>query len=213
MMTQDEFDAYQRKVKAEFERWTFQPPPPVVPAKRRAVKHPGLWLDLLPIIVPFIVVLGVIVTDKGVAWWLESGGKADSVNGESSTSTISTTAAKAGDNVLIGGDDIDSSRIYASKIDASRLHADTITDKGIARWLKSNSKADADLEKTYEFHLGSAPGFAWRIRTGRLPPGLTLSDGVISGTPTHAGRYCFALEGGDGVDSSTTASYCIDVKR
>jgi hypothetical protein len=39
------------------------------------------------------------------------------------------------------------------------------------------------------------PPFSWSIRSGSLPPGLTLDSlGLISGTPTLAGTYPFALQ-------------------
>lgn len=36
-----------------------------------------------------------------------------------------------------------------------------------------------------------------RVTTGELPPGLTLEDGVIGGTPKHAGSYRATIEFSD----------------
>jgi hypothetical protein len=33
-----------------------------------------------------------------------------------------------------------------------------------------------------------------RLATGKLPPGLTLEEGKISGTPVEAGSFSFAIE-------------------
>jgi len=39
---------------------------------------------------------------------------------------------------------------------------------------------------------GTAP-YTWSVESGTLPPGLTLSAGIISGTPTSAGTYTFIV--------------------
>lgn len=38
---------------------------------------------------------------------------------------------------------------------------------------------------------GGTGAFTWSVATGALPPGLTLVDGAISGTPTSPGSYAF----------------------
>jgi hypothetical protein len=40
---------------------------------------------------------------------------------------------------------------------------------------------------------GGVPPYRWTISDGDLPPGLTLSDGVISGTPSVYGTFTFTL--------------------
>ena len=46
---------------------------------------------------------------------------------------------------------------------------------------------------------GGSPVFDWQLKSGALPPGLTLSAaGVIAGTPTQAGQYSFEVEVTDG---------------
>ena len=51
--------------------------------------------------------------------------------------------------------------------------------------------------------------------TGSLPPGLTFSNGVISGTPTTRGAYTFTVSGGDstGCQASTSYSLAISAER
>jgi spore coat protein A len=45
---------------------------------------------------------------------------------------------------------------------------------------------------------GGEPGYVWSIFTGSsLPPGLTLTSGVIGGTPTAAGSFTFTVEATD----------------
>jgi hypothetical protein len=41
---------------------------------------------------------------------------------------------------------------------------------------------------------GGDGAYAYRVATGALPDGLTLVDGVISGTPTRSGSFVFSLE-------------------
>ncbi len=47
---------------------------------------------------------------------------------------------------------------------------------------------DATLTATGGTGIGT---YAWSLTSGALPPGLTLEDGAISGTPTTAGVYAF----------------------
>jgi hypothetical protein len=60
---------------------------------------------------------------------------------------------------------------------------------------------------------GCGPGlpYQYRILSGELPPGLTLSkDGVISGTPTQAGTYSFWVELSD--EDPPSAGWCTPAK-
>lgn len=44
-------------------------------------------------------------------------------------------------------------------------------------------------------HYGGPPPLVWKVLSGKLPDGLTLSaDGVISGTPTKAGTSSFTIQ-------------------
>ena len=55
---------------------------------------------------------------------------------------------------------------------------------------------------------GGTPGYTWSIRSGSLPPGLTLAanTGVISGTPTANGNFSFTAAVGDQSNPSQTQS-------
>ena len=62
----------------------------------------------------------------------------------------------------------------------------------------------ADLNTAYSYALnantaGALTPYTYVLLSGSLPPGLSLSGGVISGTPTAAGTYSFVLHA---VDSS-----------
>lgn len=54
----------------------------------------------------------------------------------------------------------------------------------------------ADLSLTAK---GGNNQYTWSIASGSLPPGLTLTNGVISGTPTQAGFYPLAVEVQSGI--------------
>lgn len=63
---------------------------------------------------------------------------------------------------------------------------------------------------------GASPSFHWALASGSLPAGLSLSNGVISGTPTTAGAYDFGLTVTDEHGDSVTQSYrqvVVDVER
>jgi hypothetical protein len=44
---------------------------------------------------------------------------------------------------------------------------------------------------------GSRLGADWRLATGKLPDGLSISDGRLIGTPTAAGKFAFTLANSD----------------
>ena len=53
---------------------------------------------------------------------------------------------------------------------------------------------------------GGASPYSWSITAGVLPPGLLLTGGTISGTPTTAGSYSFTVQAVDSATSKATAS-------
>jgi hypothetical protein len=55
--------------------------------------------------------------------------------------------------------------------------------------------SSATVGRTYSASLAAdaGPTTDWRVPSGSLPPGLTLGGGRISGTPTEAGAYTFAV--------------------
>src|SRR5579885_2636178 len=44
---------------------------------------------------------------------------------------------------------------------------------------------------------GGAPPYSWGVSSGTLPPGLSVGNGSISGTPTTAGNYNFTVQARD----------------
>jgi hypothetical protein len=50
---------------------------------------------------------------------------------------------------------------------------------------------------------GGSGSYSWSIASGSLPPGLSLSGGIISGTPATAGTYTFTVQVTDGATTAT----------
>ena len=58
---------------------------------------------------------------------------------------------------------------------------------------------------------GTAP-YTWVVNSGSLPPGLSISAGSISGTPSAAGAYNFTIKGSDSTSPTTqTATQALSI--
>ncbi|MBC7625243.1 MAG: beta-propeller fold lactonase family protein, partial [Aeromicrobium sp.] len=79
----------------------------------------------------------------------------------------------------------------------------------------NNSPASGVVSVAYAGHQFTASGtapFQWTVQSGVLPPGLTLSvTGELSGTPTQAGTFNFALQATNGFGTPDTASFSLVV--
>ena len=59
---------------------------------------------------------------------------------------------------------------------------------------------------------GGVQPYKWTVASGALPPGVTLAaDGSVSGTPTAAGSYTFAIQAADSGDSTASIPGTINV--
>ncbi len=58
---------------------------------------------------------------------------------------------------------------------------------------------------------GGGGPFTFSLASGALPPGVTLSDGVLSGTPTTAGTYNFSIQVTDSASNTSTTAFTISV--
>ncbi len=73
--------------------------------------------------------------------------------------------------------------------------------------------ADASVNSPYSYNLlASGTSLTWSLAQGAtLPAGLTLSNGVISGSPTQAGNYSFNVNLTDASGLTITRSFTIRV--
>ena len=58
---------------------------------------------------------------------------------------------------------------------------------------------------------GGTPPYSWTVTSGTLPPGLNLSSGALSGTPTTANVYTFSLGVADSASHSASHSFSLTV--
>ena len=58
---------------------------------------------------------------------------------------------------------------------------------------------------------GGTPPYTFTVSVGKLPPGLTLSGAVLSGTPTQAGSYTFTIQVADSASATATEQFVIAI--
>lgn len=80
----------------------------------------------------------------------------------------------------------------------------------------TSSLADATVGAPYTASLsasgGSATGYSWKVSSGSLPAGLSLTaSGTIDGTPSAAGTSDFTVQVTDSASDTATASLDIQV--
>ncbi|MEN3333526.1 MAG: hypothetical protein V7641_2891 [Blastocatellia bacterium] len=73
--------------------------------------------------------------------------------------------------------------------------------------------ATKDIGYAYQFAAhGGSPPYHWSLIDGKLPPGLTLSDGgKLSGIPSSPGMFNFTLRAADSTEQKLEKVYAIKV--
>jgi Bacterial Ig-like domain (group 1)/Domain of unknown function DUF11/Putative Ig domain len=95
----------------------------------------------------------------------------------------------------------------ATKTVSYSVAGQTATIAGVAP-----STTTAGAAYSYTYALGGNPAPTTRLRSGALPPGITLStDGKLRGTPTVAGTYVFRVLSSNAAGSAVSASQTITV--
>jgi hypothetical protein len=59
--------------------------------------------------------------------------------------------------------------------------------------------------------IGANGAVTWTVDAGSLPPGLSIVNGAVAGTPTQKGTFPFTLRATDAAGSTSTNAYSIDV--
>lgn len=59
--------------------------------------------------------------------------------------------------------------------------------------------------------IGANGPVTWTVDAGTLPPGVSIVNGALAGTPTQKGSFGFTLRATDAAGSSSTNAYTIDV--
>lgn len=85
---------------------------------------------------------------------------------------------------------------------------------GEALSLFASTVDPAYLEEDYAFDFvvsgGLAP-YTFEVRSGKLPPGLSLSNGSLNGVPTEQGSFTFILQVSDANLSQALEEYTVSV--
>ncbi|MBE6636524.1 MAG: hypothetical protein E7618_01830 [Ruminococcaceae bacterium] len=108
-----------------------------------------------------------------------------------------------GDFALVGGNQNHpndfSVRLYAQTVAAVLGAYDTPI-------LSFNASTQGEVGKALNValkHYTQADSLTWSVVEGALPDGITLTDGVLTGTPTAAGTYTFTVKAQNGTRSDT----------
>src|SRR5262249_7204009 len=67
------------------------------------------------------------------------------------------------------------------------------------------SSEPAHVGQTYDAHLRFAPGAAWSVTSGQLPPDAALTNEHLSGTPSQPGAYTFTVHVQSGIFETSHA--------
>lgn len=79
--------------------------------------------------------------------------------------------------------------------------------------ITSPSVPNGQVNTPFSFPFAGTGPTTWTIVSGSPPPGLTINPatGVLSGTPTASGHYCFQVQLSNSLGQTTITPFCIDI--
>jgi hypothetical protein len=82
--------------------------------------------------------------------------------------------------------------------------------------LSANGLGPATVSDPYTGSIGVSGGqypYTWAVSSWGLPPGLTLADGAITGTPTATGAYPVTIQVTDSVHQTAAVSFNLTISK
>lgn len=124
--------------------------------------------------------------------------------------TIIGTGFNGISDVKVGPD----GKLYVVSLGDGKIYAVSSTAQPLA--IGTASLPQADVGVSYDVSLniiGGTPPYTVTVTSGALPPGLTIVNGGISGTPTKTGNFRFTLRAADQSGMTATRSYRLSVRK
>ncbi len=160
---------------------------------------------------------------------LMAGGAPVNIRMTGSNLTGATIAATQGflniTNVRVVSDNEITASISASASATSGLHILTVTANGRSMPVNfyvtaaeagyitgSTTHAPINEGQTFDYsYTTNIPGATWSVTSGQLPPGLTFTNGRLSGTVTRSGDYGFTIEARNGIGTVASKNVALQV--
>ena len=127
--------------------------------------------------------------------------------------TLSSAGVLSGTTVVSGNFSFTVTATDADSFTGSQAYSFTIAAPAIALTPASLTAATVGVAYSQTItSTGGATPYAYSLKTGALPAGLTLSStGIVSGTPTAGGTFLFTVQATDANSYSGTQAYTFTV--
>ena len=124
---------------------------------------------------------------------------------------LGSALAQTGLNVLLNNTACPTATVTFSAGSIAVNTAGCVGSPGIAPQITSAAPTAGTLNTAYShtFTASGSPASSWSIVLGTQPNGLSLSNGVLSGTPTLAGTYTFTVQASNGTLPNATQAVAL----